>query len=237
MKVREGDLVSNIAKMWPEDARRGFRERLGATEDDLALFVAGRPSTANAVMAYLRNRIGSERGWKRAGEFAVTWVVDFPLFTWNEDEGRWDSEHHPFTSAHPDDLEKLESDPGGVRSLSYDLVISGYECASGSVRIHDPELQARVFRTLALPDEEAESRFGFFRGALACGAPPHAGIAAGVDRIVALMAGADSIRDVIAFPKTQRGSDLMTGAPSEVDARQLRELGMSVPAEAGAGGP
>jgi aspartyl-tRNA synthetase len=229
MKVKDGTLAGNIAKMWPEDARKSFCEKLGADENDLALFVAGRPAMVNAVMAYLRNRIGAERGWKAPDKLAVTWVVDFPLFKWNEEDARWDSEHHPFTSMRADDVGKLDTDPGAVRSLSYDLVVNGYELASGSVRIHAPDLQRRVFEVLKLSDEEIERKFGFFQGALGYGAPPHAGIAVGVDRLLAIMVGAESIREVIAFPKTQRGQDLMTGAPSQVGARQLRELGISVP--------
>jgi len=237
MKVKDGTFAGGVAKLWPEEVKKAFCARLGATDDDLALFVAGRPRTVNACMAYLRNRLGAARGWKEPGRFAIAWVVDFPLFTWNEDEGRWDSEHHPFTSPHPDDADRIESDPGNVRSLSYDLVINGSECASGSVRIHDPELQRRIFARLAFSDEEIERRFGFFQGALRYGAPPHAGIAPGVDRMLALMVDAPTIREVIAFPKTQRGQDMMTGAPSEVDARQLRDLGIVVREPGGGNGP
>ena len=227
-RVKGGSLEGGVAKNFPEDARREFVKILGAEEGDIALFVGGPAKTTNAAIAYLRNRLGEARGWKDPNKFAIEWIVDFPLFNWNEEDGRWESEHHPFTAPHPDDADKIESDPGSVRSLSYDLVINGSECASGSVRIHDSELQGRIFSRLGLSDEEIEAKFGFFRGALAYGAPPHAGIAPGVDRILAIMTGVESIRDVIAFPKTQRGADLMTGAPSEVDTRQLRDLGVSV---------
>ncbi|MHC4251422.1 MAG: aspartate--tRNA ligase [Planctomycetota bacterium] len=230
-RVKGGTLEGGVAKNFPDEARRDFVKTLGAEEGDIALFVGGARKTTLAAMAYLRNRLGEARGWKARDRFAVEWIVDFPLFSWNEEDGRWESEHHPFTAPHPDDADKIESDPGAVRSLSYDLVINGSECASGSVRIHDPELQKRIFTRLGLADDEIEAKFGFFRGALAYGAPPHAGVAPGVDRIMAIMAGVESIRDVIAFPKTQRGADLMTGAPGEVDARQLRDLGVSVVAQ------
>ncbi len=227
-RVKSGSLEGGVAKNFPDEARKAFVKTLGAEEGDIALFVGGPVKTTNAAIAYLRNRLGEARGWKARDRFAVEWIVDFPLFNWSEDDGRWESEHHPFTAPHPDDADKIETDPGNIRSLSYDLVINGSECASGSVRIHDPELQKRIFSRLGLSEEDIEAKFGFFRGALAYGAPPHAGIAPGVDRIMAIMTGVDSIRDVIAFPKTQRGSDLMTGAPGEVDARQLKELGVSV---------
>jgi aspartyl-tRNA synthetase len=235
-RVKSGSLEGGVAKNFPDDARKAFVKKLGAEEGDIALFVGGPKKTTNAAIAFLRNRLGEARGWKARDRFAVEWIVDFPLFNWNEDDGRWESEHHPFTAPHPDDAGKIEADPGNIRSLSYDLVINGSECASGSVRIHDPELQKRVFSRLGLSEEEIEAKFGFFSGALAYGAPPHAGVAPGVDRIMAIMTGVDSIRDVIAFPKTQRGADLMTGAPGEVDPRQLKELGVSVIAPPAADG-
>jgi aspartyl-tRNA synthetase len=227
-RVKGGSLEGGVAKNFPDDARKAFVKTLGAEEGDIVFFVGGDAKTTLAAMAFLRNRLGEARGWKARDKFAVEWIVDFPLFKWSEEDGRWDSEHHPFTAPHPDDIDKIESDPGSVRSLSYDLVINGSECASGSVRIHDSELQGRIFSRLGLSDDEIEAKFGFFRGALRYGAPPHAGVAPGVDRILAIMAGVDSIRDVIAFPKTQRGADLMTGAPADVDARQLQELGVSI---------
>lgn len=235
-RVKGGTLEGGVAKNFSDDARKEFVSTLGAEEGDIALFVGGPRKTTLAAMAFLRNRLGEARGWKARDRFAVEWIVDFPLFNRNEEEGRWESEHHPFTAPHPDDADKIESDPGAVRSLSYDLVINGSECASGSVRIHDSELQGRIFARLGLSEDDIEAKFGFFRGALAYGAPPHAGIAPGVDRIMAIMTGVESIRDVIAFPKTQRGADLMTGAPGDVDARQLRELGVSIVAPPAADG-
>lgn len=156
-------------------------------------------------------------------EINAAWVLDFPLVTWKADENRWDAEHHPFCAVHPDDVGYFETDPGKIKAQSYDLICNGYEAASGSIRIHDPAVQQKVFDLMQIA-EEAERRFGFLLDALRYGAPPHGGIALGLDRWVMLFAGCDNIRDVIAFPKTQKASDLMTGAPSDVDTRQLRDL-------------
>ena len=164
-------------------------------------------------------------------EFAFVWVTDFPLLEWNSDERRWFSMHHPFTSPADEDLAKLESDPGAVRAKAYDLVLNGSEIGGGSIRIHDARLQARIFQRLGISDQEAVARFGFFLEALEYGTPPHGGIALGVDRIVALLAGESSIREVIAFPKTANAVDLMAGAPSPVDAKQLRDLHLRPQAE------
>ena len=152
------------------------------------------------------------------------WVNDFPLLEYHEDEGRWYSMHHPFTSPREEDVDRLETDPGSVRAKAYDLVLNGSEIGGGSIRIHDSALQARMFKRLGISDEDAKARFGFFLEALEYGTPPHGGIALGVDRIVALLAGESSIREVIAFPKTANAIDLMAGAPSSVDAKQLRDL-------------
>ncbi len=162
-------------------------------------------------------------------DYAFVWIVDFPLFTWNEDEQRWESEHHPFTSVHPDDLEYLEKgDLGKVRARSYDLVLNGAELGSGSVRIHQQDLQRKIFEILKMSEEEIDAKFGFLLEAFSYGAPPHAGIAFGLDRLVAILCGEESIREVIAFPKTQRAICMLTGAPSEVEKRQLDELGIRV---------
>ncbi len=155
-------------------------------------------------------------------------MVDFPLVTWNEEAQRYDAEHHPFCQPNSEDLEYMESDPAKVRADSYDLVVNGYEAASGSVRIHDAKVQQQIFDLLNISEEEAEARFGFLLEALRYGAPPHAGIALGLDRWVMLLTGDDNIRDVIAFPKTQRASDLLSGAPSQVDTHQLRDLKITV---------
>ncbi|RMF81825.1 MAG: aspartate--tRNA ligase, partial [Nitrospirae bacterium] len=152
----------------------------------------------------------------------------FPLLEWSEEDGRWYAVHHPFTAPHPDDLDRLESEPGAVRARAYDVVVDGVELGGGSIRIHDPRVQTRVFAALGIGEEEARARFGFLLEAFRYGVPPHGGIALGLDRMVALLAGRDSIRDVIAFPKTTSGSCLMTGAPAGVDREQLDELGISV---------
>jgi aspartyl-tRNA synthetase len=170
-------------------------------------------------MAALRLHLGERFGLIPEGRHDVLWIVDFPMFEYNEDEQRWDALHHPFTAP----LGDLD-DPGSLRSRAYDLIVDGWELGGGSIRIHEPETQRRVFEALGMSDEEAERRFGFLLDAFRYGAPPHGGIAFGIDRIVALLAARDSIRDVIAFPKTASGGDPLTGAPAPVDERQLREL-------------
>jgi aspartyl-tRNA synthetase len=158
--------------------------------------------------------------------YKIAWVIDFPSLIWDAEEKRWAANHHPFTAPMDEDVDKLESSPGSVRAKAYDLVINGYECGGGSIRIHNPELQARMFTLLGMNQEQAKQRFGFLLDALRYGAPPHGGIALGLDRWTMMLAGTSNIRDVIAFPKNQRARDLMTGAPATVDAKQLKELGL-----------
>ena len=178
----------------------------------------------------MRLAFGRRLGLMKPDEFAFTWVVGFPLLEGDPEEDRHVSMHHPFTSPVDEDLGKLDTAPGEVRAKAYDLVLNGSEIGGGSIRIHDTQLQAKIFQLLKLSDEEARTRFGFFLEALQYGTPPHGGIALGLDRIVALLAGEQSIREVIAFPKTAAATDLMTGAPSTVDARQLKELSLKVDA-------
>jgi aspartyl-tRNA synthetase len=180
------------------------------------------------MLGQLRLQIARRAGLLRPDHFAFTWVVDFPLFEWDDTEGRFVSMHHPFTSPAEADLPHLADRPGEVRARAYDLVLNGSEIGGGSIRIHDPALQAQIFRLLRIGDAEARERFGFFLDALEYGAPPHGGIALGLDRIVAILAGEGSIREVIAFPKTAAAVDLMAGAPSPVGDRQLRELHLQV---------
>jgi aspartyl-tRNA synthetase len=214
-------------KTMSDDLRRAINEAAGLADGDLLFLQFGAKKLVNAVLGGLRlhvagnlNLIPQDRGkdgWK------FCWITDFPLFDASED-GRFVAAHHPFTSPHPDDVERLESDPGSVRARAYDLVLNGNEIAGGSIRIHQSDVQARVFRALGLSDEDARAKFGFLLEAFKYGPPPHGGIAAGVDRLAMLLCGADSLRDVIAFPKTQKGTDLMTEAPGPVAKRQLDEL-------------
>ncbi|MGH9570374.1 MAG: amino acid--tRNA ligase-related protein, partial [Candidatus Angelobacter sp.] len=162
------------------------------------------------------------------GGFHFAWITDFPMFEWDDSDKRWNAAHHPFTSPHERDMDKLESDPGAVRALAYDVVLNGTELGSGSIRIHRQDIQSKIFRALGMSDEEAHSRFGFFLEALEYGTPPHGGIALGLDRIVMILAGAESLREVIPFPKTARAVDLMVDAPTPVSEVQLRDLGIKV---------
>jgi len=194
---------------------------LGAGTGDLLLFVADREHVAAEALGGLRLELGRRFGLIPPGRHDVLWMVDFPMFGFNEEEQRWDPLHHPFTAP----LGSFD-DPGSLRSRAYDLVVDGWELGGGSIRIHEPETQRQVFKAIGLSEDEAQRRFGFLLDAMRYGAPPHGGIAMGIDRIVALIAGRESIRDVIAFPKTASGSDPLTGAPAPVDERQLRELGV-----------
>ncbi len=216
-----GGWRSPIAKFLGEERIAAASQRLGASPGDLLLFVADAEGVAARALGGLRLELGERFGLVAPGAHDVLWVVDFPMFDWNEEEGRWDALHHPFT-APTGDL----SDPGSLRSRAYDLVVDGQELGGGSIRIHDLETQRAVFAAIGLGEEEAQRRFGFLLDALRYGAPPHGGIALGIDRIIALLGQRDSIRDVIAFPKTASGTDPLTGAPAQVDERQLRELGL-----------
>ncbi len=223
---REGDgWRSPVAKFLSDAEVRAASERLGAGEGDLLLLVADTEAMAAKVLGALRLALGERFGMIAEGENSFCWVVDWPLFEWNADEGRWDSLHHPFTSP---DGELDPDDPGAARALAYDLTWNGTELGGGSIRISDGETQRRVFGLLGIDESEAQERFGFLLEALRYGAPPHGGIAYGVDRIVALAHGSDSIRDVIAFPKAASGFDPLTGAPAPVSEGQLRELGIDV---------
>ncbi len=216
-------LQSPILKFLPQAAVQAILERSGACDGDLIFFGADRAKVVNEALGALRVKIGHERGLAEAG-WRPLWVLDFPMFEWDAEEKRWNAMHHPFTAPAVGHENLLETDPGSARAIAHDMVLNGSEIGGGSVRIHRQDVQSKVFRALNIGPDEAEAKFGFLLQALQYGAPPHGGIAFGLDRIVTLMAGADSIRDMIAFPKTQRAQCLLTHAPNTVDDKQLREL-------------
>jgi aspartyl-tRNA synthetase len=221
-KGRDG-MQSPIVKNLSNEALHAIVERSGAKDGDLMFFGAGRTKVVNDALGALRVKLGHDRGLVEAG-WRPLWVVDFPMFEYDEEGKRWSAMHHPFTAPKDGHEEKLTADPGGALAKAYDMVLNGSEIGGGSVRIHREEVQSKVFRAMAISHDEARQKFGFLLDALQYGAPPHGGIAFGLDRLVAMMAGCESIRDVIAFPKTQRAQDLLVHAPSPVDEKQLREL-------------
>jgi aspartyl-tRNA synthetase len=222
--VRPSEPPLSSVKALSEGTLKAALARARATGEDLLLIAGGPAVSTSMLLGDLRLHVAKKDNLIPADQFKFTWVTDFPLLEYHQEDGRWYSMHHPFTSPLDEDLDKLDSDPGAVRAKAYDLVLNGTELGGGSIRIHDSKLQARVFRRLGITDEEAKLRFGFFLEALEYGTPPHGGIALGLDRLVALMAGETSIREVMAFPKTTNAVDLMAGAPSPVDPKQLQEL-------------
>ena len=226
-----GDLKSSIDKFFTPDQLEEWCKEAGAKPGDLLLVLSGNTAATQKQIGELRLHMGKELGLRDPNVFAPLWVVDFPLMEWDEEEGRHFAMHHPFTSPKPEDIDRLESDTSSVRANAYDLVINGVEIGGGSIRIHDKELQAKIFDLLAFTREEAQEQFGFLMNAFEYGAPPHGGIAYGFDRLCSLMGGSESIRDYIAFPKNNAGRDVMIDAPSGLDSTQLDELGLSIKPE------
>lgn len=221
-------LNSPVAKFFNEDELAQIKERAGAETGDVLLMMADTAKVVHDVLGRLRLDLGKRFELIDASQWDVLWVNEFPMFEYDDNSGRWQAQHHPFTHPNVEDLDIMESDPGKVRTQAYDLVINGVEMASGSVRIHNRDIQEKVLKALKLSDEEAQEKFGFLLGAFEYGAPPHGGIGIGLDRLVMVMAGVDTIRDVIAFPKTQNASCLMTDAPGTADSEQLDELHLKV---------
>ena len=223
-QLNETGLQSPIVKNIHETALKTIVERTGAQNGDIIFFGADKAKVVNDALGALRSKIGHDKGYTNGKAWEPLWVVDFPMFEYDDEANRWTACHHPFTSPKDEHLEFLETDPGRCLAKAYDLALNGWELGGGSVRLHKEEVQSLVFRALNIDAEEAQLKFGFLLDALQYGAPPHGGLAFGLDRIVTMMTGAESIRDVIAFPKTQRAQCLLTHAPSEVDERQLRDL-------------
>jgi len=222
-KLNEEGLQSPIVKFLSPEILAKIVERTGAKAGDLLFFGADRAKIVNDALGALRMKVGHEKGHAEAG-WRPLWVVDFPAYEYDEEGKRWGAAHHPFTAPKDEHVQFMESDPGKVLAKAYDIALNGWEIGGGSVRIHRAEVQAKQFQVLGISAEEQRAKFGFLLDALAYGAPPHGGVAFGFDRMVAMMAGVDQIRDVIAFPKTQRGQDLMVEAPTPVTEKQLREL-------------
>ena len=225
VKIEEdGSIKSSVSKFYTEEELRIWADRCGAEKGDLILILAGETMKTRKQLCELRLEMGSQLGLRDPQKFSCLWVVDFPLFEWDEETQRYYAMHHPFTSPNPEDFEKLDTATGEVRATAYDMVVNGNELGGGSIRIHDAVLQNKMFRLLGLTEEDAQYKFGFLMNAFKYGAPPHGGLAFGFDRFVSILAGLDSIRDVIAFPKNNSGRDVMIDAPSTIDQAQLDEL-------------
>ena len=226
IKIKADEWQSPIAKFLSEREKEDLRASLGLQPGDIVFFPAGNPDMVHAALGNLRLKLAEWFDLVPRDRHDFVWITDFPLFEWDQEEKRWAACHHPFTSPLESDLEYLESTPEKSRARAYDLVLNGHEIGGGSIRIHQADIQRKMFRALGIPEAEAEAKFGFLIEALRYGAPPHGGIAFGLDRLMMILCGSSSIREVIAFPKTQKGTCLLTEAPTAVPARQLRDLGL-----------
>ncbi len=224
IKVQENELQSPIIKFFKQEMLDNMLKALGSEPGDTVVFIADTPKIVADALTHLRLALGKQLNLIDKSKNSFAWITEFPLVEYDETEKRYTAMHHPFTAPREEDMEKFESDPGSIKARAYDLVLNGNEIGGGSIRIHQKEVQEKMFKLLGISQEEAEAKFGFLLDALQYGAPPHCGIAMGLDRIIMLLSGAASIRDVVAFPKTQKATCLMTQAPSEVDPKQLREL-------------
>ena len=226
VKLQDQGWQSPLAKFFPAGVQAALNDRLGARAGDLLLFVADTPLVANTALGQIRLHLGQRQGLIKTDTYSLVWVTDFPLLEFDRDEGRYVAMHHPFTSPRDEDVPLLETHPEKVRARAYDLVLNGQEIGGGSIRNYRRDLQEKVFRVLSISEAEAEEKFGFLLEALEYGAPPHGGVAFGFDRLVAILCGARSIREVIAFPKTQKAACPVTKAPSRVEPEQLLDLGL-----------
>ncbi|MDB4091305.1 aspartate--tRNA ligase, partial [Crocinitomicaceae bacterium] len=222
----DGTYKSSVDKFYSQENLAEWAQVANAKPGDLLLVLSGDLEKVRKQMGELRLHMGDELGLRNPNVFKPLWVIDFPLLEWDEETNRYHAMHHPFTSPKPEDMNLIDTDPGKVRANAYDLAMNGVELGGGSIRIHDRELQARMFDLLGFSKEEAEAQFGFLMSAFEYGAPPHGGLAFGLDRLVATMDGAESIRDYIAFPKNNRGRDVMIDAPSPLNEEQMKELGI-----------
>jgi aspartyl-tRNA synthetase len=225
----DGTVKSSVDKFYTQEVLQQLRVAMNAEPGDLILILSGdNANKTRKQLCELRLEMGSQLGLRDKNNYSCLWVVDFPLFEWSEEDQRFYAMHHPFTSPKPEDIPLLDSDPGAVRANAYDMVINGVEVGGGSIRIYDSELQHKMFELLGFTPEKAEEQFGFLMNAFKFGAPPHGGLAYGLDRFVSLFAGLDSIRDCIAFPKNNAGRDVMIDAPSAIDDAQLKELCLNI---------
>jgi aspartyl-tRNA synthetase len=224
----QGGIKSSVGKFFTDEQIKEWSDRMGAENGDLLLIMSGDAMKTRKMLCELRLEMGNRMGLRDKNVFAPLWVVDFPLFEWDEETQRYYAMHHPFTSPNPEDIPLLTTDPGKVRATAYDIVVNGTELGGGSIRIHDSELQDQMFEILGFTKEKAQEQFGFLMSAFRYGAPPHGGLALGFDRFVSILAGLDSIRDVIAFPKNNSGRDVMNESPSPIDPAQLDELNLAI---------